>query len=706
MKRVVAIFIIIFAYLQAYPQEQFPRYGLFGGYNLNQHSADFQKLPGIPNCCPRFETGNGNGLSGSLLYEMPLFSDLYLGLRITYYDFSAKLTKEEPTTVIINDKPRTGAFTHTLNSKLGGIGFEPMIQYNAFGGLLLNFGIHLGYLFTKKYYQQEQISQPAGIGTFADSNGNDTHSRLRNQSSGIIPRASTIYLSGLVGIGYDFPLNSKGSLIATPEVLYSFGLSEIVKDYKWKANTLRVGLALKYSQIPERKIDTIYKQENRIDTVEIETKIAGKIFSYGEEKIFTVYNLKDYNYIITKILRRTDTIFTYIIPKLEVDVTAVGLDFSGQEIPIPEIHIEEFFTTNTQPLLNYVFFSENSSEIPDRYNKLQFEQTKEFTEDSLHSLGTLETYYHILNIIGKRLRDNQNEKITLVGCNSEIGLERNNKTLSESRAKAVRDYLEKVWKIDISRIKIEARGLPSKPSTPKDEPDPIEENQRVEIYGNWEILKPVFTYDTLRVVNIPTLRFKPKIISEAGIKDWNLILSQNKINLKIFKGNTIPAQNLDFSFDKSNTPKNEITIEYKLSATDSINQNKIQQKSIPVSLKTIKSKRQKGTADKEIDKYSLILFDFDSDQVKENNKKIAEFVRSRIMYNSTVVITGHTDRTGSDEYNQNLSERRAKATARALGLSEEIAFGLGENPLLFPNDTPEARFYCRTVVITVETPIK
>jgi hypothetical protein len=39
--------------------------------------------------------------------------------------------------------------------------------------------------------------------------------------------------------------------------------------------------------------------------------------------------------------------------------------------------------------------------------------------------------------------------------------------------------------------------------------------------------------------------------------------------------------------------------------------------------------------------------------------------------------------------------------------SKEVHFeGMGERELIYNNELPEGRFYCRTVTITVETPIK
>lgn len=58
---------------------------------------------------------------------------------------------------------------------------------------------------------------------------------------------------------------------------------------------------------------------------------------------------------------------------------------------------------------------------------------------------------------------------------------------------------------------------------------------------------------------------------------------------------------------------------------------------------------------------------------------------------------------GESDYNQKLSARRALATKKALKKRGAAAVGIGEEILLYNNDFPESRFYCRTVNIVVKT---
>ena len=78
------------------------RYGIFGNFNLNQHYADFRALPGVPSCCPQFNTGTGNGLTLGGLFEFPFSNIIALQLRANFSSQNAILQKIEDDTISIN----------------------------------------------------------------------------------------------------------------------------------------------------------------------------------------------------------------------------------------------------------------------------------------------------------------------------------------------------------------------------------------------------------------------------------------------------------------------------------------------------------------------------------------------------------------------------------------------------------------------------
>ncbi len=102
-----------------------------------------------------------------------------------------------------------------------------------------------------------------------------------------------------------------------------------------------------------------------------------------------------------------------------------------------------------------------------------------------------------------------------------------------------------------------------------------------------------------------------------------------------------------------------------------------------------------------------INFDFDKSDIKpQYHQELADFASyMRQQQSFTVVeIAGHTDSVGTDEYNQKLSERRAKAVrdylVNELGMDTNLfsAVGYGESKPISTNDTDEGRAENRRIL--------
>ncbi len=105
---------------------------------------------------------------------------------------------------------------------------------------------------------------------------------------------------------------------------------------------------------------------------------------------------------------------------------------------------------------------------------------------------------------------------------------------------------------------------------------------------------------------------------------------------------------------------------------------------------------------------SGILFDFDSfelkEQSKENIAKLSEILKK---YEDTnIMFGGHTDSRGSEAYNQDLSEKRARSVAEYAAFtgvdSERMTIvGYGEEQPVATNDTDAGRQQNRRVEIAI-----
>jgi outer membrane protein OmpA-like peptidoglycan-associated protein len=400
------------------------------------------------------------------------------------------------------------------------------------------------------------------------------------------------------------------------------------------------------------------------------------------------------------------------------EIRAVGVEANGVERPVIEIRVDEYLSRKIHPLLNYIFFDDNSDQIPTRYIKINDLQAESFRPARLYGLETLEVYYQVLNILGYRLKQMPEAKITLTGCNSNTGVEKGNQDLSMRRAKAVQNYLSSVWKIDPTRIALQARDLPAVPASSKDSPAESDaENRRVEITGSWDVMQPLAILDTLREATPPIIRFYSKVYNEEEPSQWEITAEQRgKVVKRIPRKGFVPERaEWNINKEKNTIPLDTIPMTYRLEVRYEKSPNvRSDRRSLPVEQVTVQKKRRERINDIEKDKYSMILFDFGKSALGENNTKIAEFIKSekRITPKSKVVITGYTDLIGSADANKRISEDRAKSVAAGLGatktsVKELVVVGKGkEQPLLYDNEFPEGRFYCRTVVIEVENPVE
>lgn len=137
-------------------------------------------------------------------------------------------------------------------------------------------------------------------------------------------------------------------------------------------------------------------------------------------------------------------------------------------------------------------------------------------------------------------------------------------------------------------------------------------------------------------------------------------------------------------------------IDYHTSAIESIVRDIVMEgKEIQNTLKDLGAKVTDSEI--QIELSGDVLFDFDKWDIRpdaeESLKKVAEII---LTYESTkVVISGHTDSIGKEEYNQTLSEKRAQSVKNWLsensGINPEImeTVGYGESKPVTPNANPD-----------------
>lgn len=106
-----------------------------------------------------------------------------------------------------------------------------------------------------------------------------------------------------------------------------------------------------------------------------------------------------------------------------------------------------------------------------------------------------------------------------------------------------------------------------------------------------------------------------------------------------------------------------------------------------------------------------ILFDYDSAALRSASRTtLNELGENFRQYpDNFIIVEGHTDSTGTDAYNQRLSEQRASSVAdylidRGVSASKITVYGFGEARPKAANDTAEGRQLNRRVEIHIQAP--
>lgn len=653
--------------------------GVTFGLGINLHTGFFQKLPVAPPCCvPEFTTATNFGYNFGIFYGFPLSEDFEMTFRFAYTDLSGDFveTSDEffSPDFTNSDEPKKSNIEYSLLNSINSAGLQTYLAYRLTEQFKLFGGFHFGYLLTKNAVQEEKILSPQ-YGVW-----NENGQRTRATYDGDISEESLEYAM-LIGTSYDFPMNEDHTLFIVPEAHFTFGLSSFAPDLGWTANTFRGAVSIKYAPREEMPPPKVYLPPPPPPYPHIGVPPAPPPPPPPP------------------------------VAFLDAKITAVAVEKNGTESPVSTLRTEEFLMNRTHPILNYVFFEDNSSDIPKRYTRISEEEKAKFSFKRFINEKTMDVYYNVLNILGKRMQFYPQAKVKLVGTNSNRGTEKGNLALSENRAKAIQNFLVNEWKIDPTRISIEKRNLPSNPSN-KNDPDGIAENRRVEIIASQaEVFEPVNIRDTLVESNPPHIRFKPVITAEVGVKTWKITTMQEGEILRVFEGTGNVSNAIDWVLasedEQDYAARLAKPLQYRLEVVDNDGKTwKSPLQTLPVKQLTVETKMWEELEDKEIDKFAMIGFGYNVSKLNDANKYIGDKAKDRIRKKSTTEIEGYSDRLGNDDWNMKLSVRRANETAKYLKVPKKNAVGLGETVFLYDNNTPEGRFYSRTVQINIETPIE
>lgn len=469
-------------------------------------------------------------------------------------------------------------------------------------------------------------------------------------------------ISGQVGMGYDIPVsdaNSTTKFVISPFVSYHPYFGQDVRNIEsWSVSTVRAGIALKFGK--------------------------GKKIPAAETA--TVAPIADVNFMVR----------------------------SPKTVPTKRM------VSETLPLLNYVFFDEGSTALPGRYIVLSKDQAANFKEAQLQtaqeanstgrSARQLNVYYNILNIIGDRMRANPDASITLSGASLKGAAE------GRSFATGIQQYLTDVFGIDASRIATNGR---TKPMLPSEQPGGTKEldllragDRRVDIISSSPALMMEVGGGMMRPIQISATQTDPldshvvfNVDKAADVlTSWTVAVTDNSGTTQQYGPYT---RNQASVAGKTILGSNK-SGDYKVVMLGTAKNGSIIRKEGAVHLESQDDNVSTGL------RYS-ILFNFNKAKTAETYQDFLNTVVVPLITDgATVIIHGHTDVIGTEDYNYKLSQNRAKQAQQIIQAAlaragknnvtfETYGFGEAADRSPFDNGTPEERFYNRTVIIDIIT---
>ncbi len=650
--------------------------GGYINYNYHMHSVKdsfstyfYAYLPPQIIFEPTFTKGTGSGVDLGGLFERRLNSDFSIGFTI-----GAALGEinfiADTFNIYFGEVVNVESFFEPqyFDLKFYTINLTPYVTYNIYKGLFASLGLNVGFVMHSNAdsrgkftiinagYRDFEFDYNRDI-LYLDGGRSFTMVHTLDDFNTDADYVKKIQIGLPIGLGYNFHIGN--GVIFSPSIRYNLALTSFSdkrerasEDLRvptdWIANKLEVCFAIKFPT-------------GRINEEVVEDDII------NDES------------------------------NLSADLNIYGIDTNGNRISNPTLIIEEVETDEYFPLLSIVYFKEGSSSLSDtRVELLEDIDVGNFREENLPK-DAIAIHYNALNIIANRMHNNKDTKITVVGYSND----NESSELALERANTVKDYLVNTWSIVPNKITVKTDKILDKSTSP----DAIEESSRVEIVptdlSSYILFSPINLSFVDKVSNPPMVEFEPKIEADAGLNNLVLDISQNDNNIRQFNKNN--TSNIlwtvkDVEYD---TP-----LDITLLVRDLNNKTVEVDKNISIENITIKEKKATIEGNYKVERYSLILFEYDKSEVSKIDVQNIKNIKSHIQSNSKVLISGFADRNGNRQYNQNLAKRRCEEVRKVIGIKNAIIRAIGNDNLLFDNSFPEGRALSRTVRIEIRTPIK
>lgn len=618
--------------------------GVSAGYSVEDLTSNFavgasgQLVSGIS--CGKFESGSATQMLAGLHVSRPIRRDMRMGLdlELSSRGGSLRFPCIDPAMVRMPDGALADAVTeHVADISSTSIRLFPALQYFlGIGNLRLHvdLGPSLSIVVNGSYDVHEDVVTPASAEFLSGG-------QVRMYGGGEIDLLSRPLVPGVhAGVGLDLPASRFVDI--TPAIRGTLWFGNEIKELGIGSSSLAAFIRVSYRLDRQRQI-AILPSDGRGPGNALISLHGGGLSDDGT---------------------LSDTLYGFRIQRL---------------------------STHLHPLLTYLFFERGESVLPSRYTHRPDRAQRNFREQELKGLTTLDVYHNLLDIIGSRMRSNPAAPLTIVASGPDVRSDLEGLELARARAAVVRGYLTNVWAIDSTRLRIDVRRNPMSPSSEETE-DGAAENRRVELLStDYAITAPIVFNDTLNAIKWERLAADVAIESPIELSTWSVqagdaTLATGEEDLSVRRRLERPGGDVIDSESGSVA----VVMRYETVNGDEGTATTY----VPISVQSVDSGLTFGTGS-----YSLILFDVRSSALRPEHTRTLSLVNGGTDPHASARVEGFTDRLGPDDLNQRLSSDRARSVANGLAMRVEEVAGRGESTELYDNDLPEGRFYSRSVTI-------
>lgn len=666
--------------------------GALAAFNSVGHSGSFL-IPDAPTCCTEYTTSRRGltALGGFIRYEVA--RTVRVGLRGLTSPLHGSFETSE--NILLTGQVQ-GKSNHELDVLITALSVELYADVGIVSGLRVIGGIGATFMSNATYEQREVLVSPAD-GTFENDRRVRMESGTRDLQNLNVP---VIY--PLIGLGWDLPLSRSEAVVLTPEVTFLPGIQDIVKDLNWKVSSLRMAVNIAVAlNPPVPPIPVEFRNELTVDSVLVDVAPEETYRRMAGREVVTIDTAKSSSLIlITRFTHRVDTVYSPVPPNVTAAIAARAINADGSRSQVFTIGVTTQFVNEALPVLPVVFFEAQSISLSFRYRR-------ESNPDGFRYEGlkprTTDVHRDVLNILGKRLRDNPAPTIRLRGT-ADPTTEGASCDMALRRAETVRDYLVNTWKIAPERLQVITGTASCAPAnvTRQQSEEGYSENRRVEIEtDDLTLLESVGRrrFNEARDVNPPSIEFDPTGTSERWVQSWTLkARSGSDTILERAETGKPSIIRLDLTPTQADAFSGAVEVDFEVEAIRNITANA--KASIPV---------KRDTLAVELERLTLTLFDVSSDKITSiAERNITRFVDA-IPAGSSVIVRGYADMLGNAEFNRKISARRAQAVCDVLRrrITRNVDIRCDEvatdrfPPGISSYDTPEERFLSRTVQIEV-----